>query len=285
MAKLNASVSQQTCDAMSNIYIVDKLKTVSQERKTSELLKMLETDRPYVINDFLFDKLEIKPGTHFNIAEYIIPYNKHINLIRSPENPVNVAYMTQFSTEERKVFTKDPAIRLALFLLETDIQKEDLTDILKEMKLPNVMIKDTINAYSFFNNYPLADSSREDNFIIKLKALAGNIGIDTVRTYLSTEHLFTKTYRPMQDIKVLNHIKQFEEAVINKEPMSMKDLNISGTTVKGMVAQPSNTGVILNTLLEEVLHNPSLNNEEYLINRAKEIIETLESEREDFDRE
>ena len=112
-----------------------------------------------------------------------------------------------------------------------------------------------------------------------------HIGIDTVRTYLNTEHLFTKTYRPVQDIKVLNHIKQFEEAVINKEPMSMKDLNISGTTVKNMVSELSDTGVVLNALLEEVLHNPSLNNEEYLINRTKEIIETLESKREDFDRE
>ncbi|MBQ3943864.1 MAG: hypothetical protein II669_06055, partial [Elusimicrobia bacterium] len=109
--------------------------------------------------------------------------------------------------------------------------------------------------------------------------------IDTVKTYLNTEHLIAKTCDPKLDLDVTKAIKEFEEAVINKEPMSMKDLNISGTTVKGMVAQPSNTGVILNTLLEEVLHNPSLNNEEYLINRAKEIIETLESEREDFDRE
>lgn len=293
VAKLNASVLVSTGSAMMNIDIVDKLKDVSQERKTSELLKMLESDNPLAGYTFLFAKLFKHPDTRPSIIDYVIPYKEPIKLKQITRQyqgaPIGINRTICFNEEARAEFTKDPAIRLALFLLDTNIPQKDIPEVLKEMKLSNNMVKDTVNAYNFFEDNYIAPKT-ELNFLYiptlpELKKLAGNIGIDTVRTYLNTEHLIVRMYNPQLDLNITRAMKEFEEAVINKEPMSMKDLNISGTTVKNVVSQPSDTGIVLNTLLEEVLHNPSLNNEEYLINRAKEIAETLESEREDFDRE
>jgi tRNA nucleotidyltransferase (CCA-adding enzyme) len=285
MAKLEASVSEETVNAMMNPDITGNLETVSQERKTSELLKMLESDKPYIGYELLFKKLPRVNLRYPRIIDHAIPGKGDIHEVFRG-NPIKMSSIERIPEEDRKTLTKDPAIRLALFLIDTDIWPTELSEVLKDMKLSNNMVKDTVNAYAFFeDNYDVDWNSLYIPSLPRLKKLAGNIGIDTVKTYLNTEHLIAKTCDPKLDLDVTKAIKAFEEAVINKEPMSIKDLAISGTAVKDMVSELSDTGIILNKLCDEVLDNPNLNNEEYLLSRTKELAESLEAEREEIDRD
>ena len=57
------------------------------------------------------------------------------------------------------------------------------------------------------------------------------------------------------------------------EPLSLKDLKISGDEIMKMldIKPGRKIGEILNTLFEEIIEDSSLNNKEYLTKRVKEL--------------
>lgn len=66
--------------------------------------------------------------------------------------------------------------------------------------------------------------------------------------------------------------KTYKEIKAAGDALAIKDLNISGKDLLDMgVPQGKAVGEILQTLFEEVIDNPSVNDRDYLINRAKEL--------------
>jgi hypothetical protein len=73
------------------------------------------------------------------------------------------------------------------------------------------------------------------------------------------------------------NVRDFEVKLLNvelkKEPFKVTDLAINGYDIMGLgVPAGPLVGKIQNTLLDEVIEDPTLNVKENLLNRAKEII-------------
>ena len=66
-----------------------------------------------------------------------------------------------------------------------------------------------------------------------------------------------------------------EEMKKSKTPFSLSDLKINGIDLLKVGIKGKLTGIILNSLFDEVLENPQKNTREYLIDRAIQLKDNL----------
>ena len=88
----------------------------------------------------------------------------------------------------------------------------------------------------------------------------------------------TENFELLLDVKKaqgkdVSHIKSvYEEVISNKECFMIKDLKINGNILmENGIASGKEIGVKLNALLDDVMKDHSLNREDILLNKAREI--------------
>ncbi len=154
----------------------------------------------------------------------------------------------------------------------------------KEMALPLEALYAVIFAYT--------DEKRRVNILNALKAsnrekslillLSSNWNPDTS---LSDSETLRRRIKEVgkENVELLIKVRKalskgdpdYDSALIREKeknpPLSIKELKINGRDLSGLVKPGPEMGNVLNTLLEDVIKNPSLNEREVLLRRAEEL--------------
>lgn len=159
--------------------------------------------------------------------------------------------------------TNSLALRLS-FLISTyfkDISDSDFRKILRQLRFDNKIISNCFNLYSNLNSYLSINSNKE------LKKLISSIGSDLI--FILFEYALLLPNLKNEDIEKIHELISETKRILNdKEPISTKDLAISGSDIiaEFKIKPGKELGTIINYLVDKVLENPKLNNRADLFN-------------------
>jgi len=273
-AQLGFEIEENTALAM--IENRELLNNLSKERIREELVKILLTDRP---------SYGIRVLVSLKLMEYIMPEilecvgfeqknsNHHkdvfehiMEVLDNTEKDIILRLAALFhDIGKPKCFTVDENGQ-GHFYGHHKISAEMSEEILTRLKFDNKTI-DTVrilvNEHMF--RYGSLNKKRIKKFINK-------VGIDNLDRLFKLQIADIRGSAPPHDFTHVEYLKNECIRIISeKEPMTVKDLNISGYDIMNLgVAQGKEIGNILNYLLEIVLESPELNEKEILVDLVKQ---------------
>ncbi|MGL5616945.1 MAG: CCA tRNA nucleotidyltransferase [Sarcina sp.] len=242
-AQLDFQIEEKTLVALKeNSYLISR---ISKERIKEELTKMfLSNNISKAINLLI----------NCNLIEYIF---EDINL-KTSISSINS------SLDYIDLLEKDITITFGDFLFS--IYNGNLISIekaLKNLKFDNLTIKNTITVLTYKNSFKNIKSRKD---LKKLIFLTNIFTLKKIFNYNKIE--FKKNSEDLNSfLSLLNEIEK------NKEPLYLKDLNITGKDlISNLNLKGQIIGELLNKLLDLVLDNPSLNTKENLLKMAKTLV-------------
>lgn len=274
--QLSFEIEQET---LASIKLNHRLiKNISFERTRDELCKILLSETPS--NGFILLK-------DTNILEIVLPELKQC-LGFNQYNPHHDKDVFHHILEVVDYCPKDLILRLSALL--HDISKlqcfsldekgighfyghnvdsaEKAVEILKRLKFDNCTIdrvKILVKEHSM--NLNEAKTSTIKKFISR-------VGMENIDRWVELKKADLKAHSHAMDYTDIFNVEEKIKNIINsKEPLSIKDLNISGKDIINLGVNPGKEiGIILNKLLELVLENPELNSKDKLIDYAERML-------------
>lgn len=142
-------------------------------------------------------------------------------------------------------------------------------DILTRLRFDNKTINTVLILVKYHMCFTCKDyPSRKD-----IKKILNGVGIENIFSLLELQKAdILSIPNPEEFINKLENIKnEITEIIDNKEPISIKDLAINGNTlIEELKIKPGKEiGLIMNTLLELVLENPTLNTKKNLVEKIQ----------------
>lgn len=277
-AQLGYTIEPATRDAITKL--ADTLEKISAERIRTELVKLLVSDNPYELKEAYETGMTAVFLPEFDRAMQTAQNHKH--------HCYSVGEHILHSIEEIEA---EPVLRIAMLL--HDIGKPDsLTvdeagithfhghpvlgesmakDILRRLKFDNDTI-DKVCRLVRFHDY---GNGIEPDERMTRRAV-NKLGDDIFPMFLQVSRADTMAQSMYNREKKLANIaewsRMYDKIKAENQCVSLKTLKINGRDLIGMGVKPGpQLGQILNALLEEVLDEPTRNDEEWLKNRAQEI--------------
>lgn len=254
-SQLNFKIDTDTYQAMK--LNLDLIRNISKERIRDELIRIIKSE--YLsIGMRIINDLGLLRVIFFNL-KFIQTFNRDINL--------------NYSINKLERTSKDFVIRLCTFVLDIikdnhlkiDKSQDKIAEIiLKELKFDNKTIKDVKVIIKEFY------SSNLNTSVIDIKKVINRIGIENFYRLVELKKIIVNK----KDLGKIDNIEKILEKIINNnEPLSLKDLDISGNDILKLgVKEGCLIGTILNNLLVRVYENPKLNNKHILLELAKSYI-------------
>lgn len=272
-AQLNFRIEEGTQKAIHKL--APNLKNISAERIQVELVKLIVSNHPESLRqayemgitkvileefDCMMDCEQNNPHHLYTVGEHTLKAVAHIENNKA----LRLAMLFHDIAKPATKTTDDQGID---HFYGHPIKSVEMTKvILKRLKFDN----DTINKVCILIAYHDVDIENdkksvrrminkvsEDNFLDLLKVKKADI-------------LAQSDYKREEKLHNINTVeKLFHEIMKDKECVSLKDLAVSGQDLIDNGIKPGKQmGVILNTLLDEVIEEPKLNNYLHLISRA-----------------
>jgi len=247
-AKLNFSIESKTFKA---IKLLNKnILKVSKERIKDEIDRLLLSQNPLIGLDlmkstFLLDEIipELDGKYYFQSLNALNEASKNkVNLI--------VRYACLFSNIKRTIETKN---------VQTSKESSDFANkILSRLKSSNFERKNVchliyIQHLDYMNDYPSP----------KIRRIINEIGFENIKIFIDFKKAVDKNFNSKEFLERINEM-EFPSIKIEDLKINGKDLNLLGIK-PGPVYKK-----ILQSLLDKVIDNPSLNNKEELIQIVKE---------------
>jgi tRNA nucleotidyltransferase (CCA-adding enzyme) len=263
------------CTYMGILFNAELIKNISQERIRDELIKILLSKCP---------SKGIKMLQETRLLKYILPELEACYGF-DQQNPNHNKDVFKHTLDVLEHTPDNIKIRLAALLHDIGkpqtftvdqngvgnfykhhLKGYDLTqDILKRLKFDNKTIE---NVSILVKEHMSIHPHIRKNSIKKLINRIGKNNIDDLINLQIADIIGSK---PPYDFKNIIDLKEEIYRVLNeKEPLSIKDLNINGYDLINMgMESGKQIGEILNKLLEMVLENPELNMKDILLKEVK----------------
>lgn len=272
-SQLDFDMEQNTLEAI--IKLNDNIKNISKERVRDELCKILVSNKPqdgicHLIQTCLINNIipELRPCLKFN------QYNKHhdkdvfmhiLSVVENipPKLELRMAALLH-DIGKPKCFTIDEDGQ-GHFLQHHKFSADIARDILIRLKFDNKTIdKICILVYEHMSRYDKLRTTNTKRFI-------NRVGINNLDDLFEIQIADIKgASSEYQDFSNVLKLKEECKKIINeKQPMTVKDLNINGYDLMKLGYQGKEIGAILNKLLEQVLENPDLNKKDELLKLIK----------------
>ncbi len=243
-AQLNFKIEKNTYDSV--VQNSGLIKNISIERIRDEFTKIITSPNPEKIIELKNTGLlkEFMPVINEKIYDGCKETNILKNLVKNNIQDISLFYCTLFA----------------------DLTEKETINIMKTLKFDTKTVKETSS-------------------LVKYLCLPDEKTKYDIRKNLSkTNEIFYEKLLKMKksffydDSNKLLYLKQsenmFNEIISDKDCYSLKNLKINGNILKNIgIKNGKNIGIILNACLDEVLKDPSLNEEEYLKKFSSSIIQ------------
>lgn len=268
------------------------IKKISSERIRDEIIKILETEKAAQGISFLKET---------NLLSFIIPelekgigvsQNKHhlFNIFDHLVNTLDYAAKQEYSLEVKiaslfhdlgKPETKRGKGEDATFYNHDAVSALHSQRILQRLKFPKDLIEKIVKLVRWHMFYYNVEEVKEAGVRRLLKRIGKEDIQDLIKLRIADRvGSGCKKPKPYK----LRHLEYLIEKV-SSDPISLKMLEIKGSDlIKELNLFPGpKIGLLLDSLLSEVLEDPKLNNRKYLLKRAGELnklsLEELEEKR------
>ena len=241
-AQLGFSVEAGTKEAISRHS--ENLRNVSKERIQVELTKLICSDNPYRLSEI----------GETGMGRYICEGFEDIDLARFAE--LSVRLKLRACGNEKKY------LRYALLLMGSE--KKSSKAFLKSLKLDN----DTVKKASILAE-ELEKPLEGDRYLIKktVQRIGRELFYDLVELKQGFHADMPEFYREScgsEDIERISAL--IKDIDIKNEPIFLKELAVTGSDLMACGVKPGpGIGLILNSMMEEVLKQPEHNDREYLL--------------------
>lgn len=275
MSELNYDIEGKTLIAIENNRGL--LKKISAERIVVELNKLIMSDVPSGGIDLIFN---------LNIMEIVLPEfkeyiahgesaNENVNrcgeLIEKCPKNLHLRLTVFFY-----YFIKNLNVEKRLNMKENNQSKGSISEaILRKLRYDN---KAVVHITKLMNYYDI-DISPEKRCLKKLLNILGEellyelIFIQATTIKLSSSESYSESKRHTYYKNIVTILKEIIE---NNECYNKGTLKLTGKDIVSLGITPGKmVGVILDSLMEEVIDNPKINNKEDLVLRAMEIYKHL----------
>lgn len=277
-AQLGYTIEPATRDAITKL--AGTLEKISAERIRTELVKLLVSDNPYELKEayetgmtavFLpeFDRAMQTEQNHkhhcYSVGEHILHSIEEIEA----ESVLRIA-MLLHDIGKPDSLTVDEA-GITHFHGHPVLGESMARDILRRLKFDNDTI-DKVCRLVRFHDY---GNGIEPDERMTRRAV-NKLGEDIFPMFLQVSRADTMAQSMYNREKKLANIaewsRMYDKIKAENQCVSLKTLKINGRDLIGMGVKPGpQLGQILNALLEEVLDEPTRNDEVWLKNRAQEI--------------
>jgi len=281
-AQLGFTIEKETYNAI--IQGAPLIQYISKERIRDELTKILLSDNPQMLELFSLTTLE------HHVFESNTPYIESM-LQCEHENPWHYTDVFHHTMDVIKHLPKDFDLRWSALMHDMgkpkvkkqrpqgpighmvyyghpDISEKIALEIMEILKFSNES-KEKIRKFVKYHDYPLDEVSD-----VKFKKMIINIGQDNFIDFLKLREADALAHRLLKSTQYIidapSIVKdRYMKIVMNKEPLTLKDLVINGNDLKKFKVSGIHIGQCLNRLLDRVLEDPDLNKKETLLNIAK----------------
>ena len=276
-AQLNFTIEEETYRAIADR--ASTLDRISAERIQVELVKMICSENPGKIRD------AYKTGlTAVFLPEFDV-------MMETEQNTVHHMYTVgEHTIHAMENINSDKDLRLTMLLHDVakpkcrvcDDQGHDhfkghpaegalmARDILQRLKFDNNTIDTVEKLIKSHDERPELSKRNVRRLLVRI----GEDSFDKLMQVKMADTLAQSTYQRQEKLDYIEGLKKlYQEIQDEGQCVSIRDMKINGRDIIAMgVPQSSKIGEIIKQLFDEILEDPSLNNREYLLQRAKELI-------------
>ena len=277
-AQLGFDIHPDTKEAIAKL--APTIKNISAERIRDELLKLIESDNPGFIRElyslgltqhFLpeFDEMmecEQNSKHHmYNVGEHTIHAMENIESDRILRLAMLLHDMGKPSTK-----SKDEEGHHHFYNHQI-IGAQMANKTLRDLKMDNDTRKQVVRLVRYHDERPVLKERIVRKCIVE-------IGLDAFPNIFAVKRADTLAQSDYKREEKLQYIEDFEsmynDIVAKGQCLRITDMKISGKDLIDMGAkQGPSIGELLQELFEDVLNNPSHNNEEYLREKAAKLLQ------------
>ena len=261
----------------------DLLKNISMERIRDEFEKLIMSDFPMRglilmhetgLLQYVVPELEKGIGVEQNQAHRFDVWEHNLRTLQHAADrkwPLHVrlsAIFHDISKPETRRFSKEK--RDFTFYGHDVVGGRVTREIMERMKFP----KDLVEKVSMFVRWHMFFSDTEQITLSAVRRLITNVGKENIWDLIDLRICDRiGTGRPKEEPYRLRMYESMVEQAL-KDPISLKMLKTDGKRIMSVTRETPGPkiGFVLHALFDEVLENPEKNNEEYLDNRAKELM-------------
>lgn len=274
-AQLAFPIEKETAKAIRKL--ASTLENISAERIQVELVKLLMSDHPELIQD----------AYELGITKVILPEWDAMAGVEqnTPHHKYDVAEHTLCALKNVK---NDKILRLAIlfhdmgkpFMRTTDetgvdhfkghalVSEEITRKVLRRLKFDNDTVK-KVTRLVCYHDYRIEATPRN------VRRAMNRIGVELFPYYLAVRMADVKAQSPYERRKKIENIVEmreiYQEILINDQCVTLRQLAISGKDLIQIGMQPGRQmGDMLNELLELVINEPEMNEKEKLCSYVKE---------------
>ncbi|MBE5910594.1 CCA tRNA nucleotidyltransferase [Pseudobutyrivibrio sp.] len=276
-AQLGFEIEADTYQAIKDL--APTLERISAERIQVEMVKLVTSDHPERIRDVYLTGLTNVFFPEFNAMMECDQINKH-----------HMYTVGEHTIVSMGLVPNDKVVRLSMLLHDIAKPVCKTTDengqnhfkmhpvkgaemaraVLRRLKFDNDTTDRVANLVKNHDDRPEINERNVRRMIIRV----GKDNFDDLISVKKADTLAQSMYHREEKLAYIDELEKAYKAIIEAgDCLRIKDLKINGKDLIDMgLPQGQQIGQVLGTLFEEVIDNPSLNDREYLLKRAKEII-------------
>ena len=282
-AELNYDIDEDLTKAIEEL--APNLTKISEERICMEMVKLIKSDNPdrirtafeLGVTKIILPEFDVCMNTEQNTKHHMYSVGEHTihtlleidkfkNEFTDREN--RILKLTMLFHDFGKPEAKTTENGTDHFKGHPEISEKMAVDIMRRLKLDNDTIDNVRVLVKWHDFRPKLTYPRVRRLIVR-------IGVDRMEMMLKVrmaDILSQSMYEREEKLEYLYELEEkYRKIISDGDCLRIKDLKISGKDLIGLGINPGPMlGDILDKLLEEVLDEPSRNNEEYLVRRACE---------------
>ena len=282
-AELNYDIDEDLTKAIEEL--APNLTKISEERICMEMVKLIKSDNPdrirtafeLGVTKVILPEFDVCMNTEQNTKHHMYSVGEHTihtlleidkfkNEFTDREN--RILKLTMLFHDFGKPEAKTTENGTDHFKGHPEISEKMAVDIMRRLKLDNDTIDNVRVLVKWHDFRPKLTYPRVRRLIVR-------IGVDRMEMMLKVrmaDILSQSMYEREEKLEYLYELEEkYRKIISDGDCLRIKDLKISGKDLIGLGINPGPMlGDILDKLLEEVLDDPSRNNEEYLVRRACE---------------
>ena len=284
-AQLGFTIDKETYEAIkANVSLMSN---ISKERIRDELTKILLSDNPQMLEFVALTRMEDYIGDfrhpylfsmltceHQNPWHYTDVFHHTMDVIKHLPKDFDLrwsALMHDMGKPEVKKQRPQGPIGHMVYYGHPDVSEKIADEITTILKFPNNS-KEKIMKFVKYHDYPLDEVTN-----VKFKKMIVKIGQDNFINFLKLREADAYAHRLLKStqyaIDAPSAVKdRYMKIIMNKEPLTLKDLKINGDDLKELGLEGKQIGDCLTYLLEKALARPSINTKETLTNMANTYI-------------